>query len=147
MLSGVRCGVKWYRLLPYPEASYRNEYLAKCGKLVYNLFSACLPWWRCREAQGSRITLAPYARDELRGARGVYVEERGILLYSDGLVEAHDSKGEMFGFPRLRALIAEHGENRLLGVLLLDELNSFVAEGWEDEDVTLLTLEHFPIRS
>jgi serine phosphatase RsbU (regulator of sigma subunit) len=26
------------------------------------------------------------------------------LLYSDGLVEAHDPKGEMFGFPRLRAL-------------------------------------------
>jgi serine phosphatase RsbU (regulator of sigma subunit) len=24
------------------------------------------------------------------------------LLYSDGLVEAHDPMGEMFGFPRLR---------------------------------------------
>ena len=23
------------------------------------------------------------------------------LLYSDGLVEAHDPEGEMFGFPRL----------------------------------------------
>ena len=28
------------------------------------------------------------------------------LLYSDGLVEAHDPKGEMFGFHRLRALVA-----------------------------------------
>src|SRR5215204_3220880 len=27
------------------------------------------------------------------------------LLYSDGLVEAHDPKGEMFGFPKLQALI------------------------------------------
>jgi serine phosphatase RsbU (regulator of sigma subunit) len=26
------------------------------------------------------------------------------LFYSDGLVEAHDPEGEMFGFPRLRAL-------------------------------------------
>src|SRR5215204_1477901 len=34
------------------------------------------------------------------------------LLYSDGLVEAHDPEGEMFGFPRLRALVAEHGEQR-----------------------------------
>src|SRR5918998_759249 len=32
------------------------------------------------------------------------------LFYSDGLVEAHDSMGEMFGSPRLRALVAEHGE-------------------------------------
>src|SRR5215217_7766086 len=28
----------------------------------------------------------------------------GVLFYSDGLVEAHDAKGEMFGFPRLRDL-------------------------------------------
>ena len=28
-----------------------------------------------------------------------------LLLYSDGLVEAHDPSGEMFGFPRLRELM------------------------------------------
>jgi serine phosphatase RsbU (regulator of sigma subunit) len=37
------------------------------------------------------------------------------LFYSDGLVEAHDPKGEMFGFPRLQALIAEHAEEAALG--------------------------------
>src|SRR5215211_2417163 len=65
----------------------------------------------------------------------------GVLFYSDGLVEAHDPKGEMFGFPRLRALLAEHGEQRSLGDFLLEELYSFVGEGWEQEDdITLLTL-------
>jgi serine phosphatase RsbU (regulator of sigma subunit) len=63
------------------------------------------------------------------------------LLYSDGLVEAHDPKGEMFGFPKLRALIAQHGEERALGDFLLEELYTFVGEGWEQEDdITLLTL-------
>jgi serine phosphatase RsbU (regulator of sigma subunit)/predicted ester cyclase len=63
------------------------------------------------------------------------------LLYSDGLVEAHDPEGEMFGFPRLRALVAEHGEERALGDFLLEQLHSFVGEGWEQEDdITLLTL-------
>jgi predicted ester cyclase len=63
------------------------------------------------------------------------------IFYSDGLVEAHDPTGEMFGFPRLRALIAEHGEERSLGDFLLEELYSFVGEGWEQEDdITLLTL-------
>src|ERR671912_369713 len=38
-----------------------------------------------------------------------------VLLYSDGLVEAHDPKGEMFGFPRVRAQVAERGEERWLG--------------------------------
>jgi serine phosphatase RsbU (regulator of sigma subunit) len=66
------------------------------------------------------------------------------LFYSDGLVEAHDSQGEMFGFPRLRALIAEHGEERSLGDSLLEELYSFVGDGWEQEDdITLLTLRRF----
>jgi serine phosphatase RsbU (regulator of sigma subunit) len=63
------------------------------------------------------------------------------FLYSDGLVEAHNPKGEMFGFPRLRALITEHGEKRSLGDSLLEELYYFVGEGWKQEDdITLLTL-------
>jgi serine phosphatase RsbU (regulator of sigma subunit)/predicted ester cyclase len=67
-----------------------------------------------------------------------------VLFHSDGLVEAHNPKGEMFGFPRLRALVAEHGEERSLRNLLLEELYAFVGEGWEQEDdITLLTLRRF----
>jgi serine phosphatase RsbU (regulator of sigma subunit) len=63
------------------------------------------------------------------------------LFYSDGLVEAHDPKGEMFGFPRLRALVAEHGGERSLRNFLFEELYSFVGEHWEQEDdITLVTL-------
>jgi hypothetical protein len=53
----------------------------------------------------------------------------------------------MFGFPRVRALVAEHGEERTLGNLLLEELYSFVGEGWEQEDdITLLTLRRSSAR-
>jgi serine phosphatase RsbU (regulator of sigma subunit) len=80
---------------------------------------------------------------------GVGYEEKETVLeageaaffYSDGLVEAHDPKGEMFGFPRLRALISDHSEQEPLGDFLLEELYSFVGEDWEQEDdITLLTL-------
>jgi PAS domain S-box-containing protein len=65
-----------------------------------------------------------------------------VLFYSDGLVEAHDPEGQMFGFPRLRALVAEHDdEERSLVDFLLDELYSFTGEGWDQEDdITLVTL-------
>jgi len=69
-------------------------------------------------------------------------EGESVLFYSDGLVEAHDPQGEMFGFPRLQGLVAEHGEDeRPLGDFLMEELHFFVGEGWEQEDdITLLTL-------
>jgi hypothetical protein len=44
--------------------------------------------------------------------------------------------------------VAEHGEERSLGNLLLEELYSFVGEGWEQEDdITLLTIERSELRS
>jgi serine phosphatase RsbU (regulator of sigma subunit) len=63
------------------------------------------------------------------------------LFYSDGLVEAHNPEGEMFGFPRLRALVAEHTEGEPLVDFLMDELYSFTGQRWEQEDdITLVTL-------
>jgi len=70
------------------------------------------------------------------------------LFYSDGLVEAHDPQRDLFGFPRLRGLVAEHGKERSLGETLLEELYSFTGEGWEQEDdITLLTLRRSAARS
>jgi serine phosphatase RsbU (regulator of sigma subunit) len=95
----------------------------------------------CEElrARGMPLGLMPgmsYEQKEIVLERG-----ESAIFYSDGLVEAHDPKGEMFGFPRLRELVAKHGEERSLGNFLLEELYSFVGEGWEQEDdITLLTL-------
>jgi serine phosphatase RsbU (regulator of sigma subunit) len=135
------------------------------ARIPPNMFVTC--FYAILEPESGRLTYAnaghdlPYLHrngdaEELR-ARGMplglmpgrgYEEKKTILeageralFYSDGLVEAHDPKGEMFGFPRLRALIAQHGEERSLGNLLLEELYSFVGEDWEQEDdITLLTL-------
>jgi serine phosphatase RsbU (regulator of sigma subunit)/predicted ester cyclase len=70
-----------------------------------------------------------------------------VLFYSDGLVEAHDPKGEMFGFPRLKRLVAGcrgggSGGGEELVAAVLEELYSFTGDGWEQEDdITLVTLE------
>jgi serine phosphatase RsbU (regulator of sigma subunit) len=70
------------------------------------------------------------------------------LFYSDGLVEAHNPEGEMFGFPRVRTLVADHGEEHSLVNSLVEELYTFVGEGWEQEDhITLLTLRRSVTRS
>jgi steroid delta-isomerase-like uncharacterized protein len=93
-------------------------------------------------ARGMPLGLMPgmgYEEDEM-----VLDAGEAALFYSDGLVEAHRPNGEMFGFPRLRALIAEHAEKESLEDALLEELYSFVGEGWKQEDdITLLTLRRF----
>jgi predicted ester cyclase len=69
------------------------------------------------------------------------------LLYTDGLVEAHDPQREMFGFPRLQGLVSKHAEEESLEEALLEELYSFVGEGWEQEDdITLVTLRRAAAR-
>jgi serine phosphatase RsbU (regulator of sigma subunit)/predicted ester cyclase len=135
------------------------------ARIPPNMFVTC--FYAILEPESGSLTYAnaghdlPYLHrngdaEELR-ARGMplglmpgrgYEEKKTILeagenalFYSDGLVEAHDPEGEMFGFPRLRALIAEHAEEGSLGDFLMEELYSFVGEGWEQEDdITLLTL-------
>jgi serine phosphatase RsbU (regulator of sigma subunit)/CHASE1-domain containing sensor protein/anti-sigma regulatory factor (Ser/Thr protein kinase) len=67
-----------------------------------------------------------------------------LLLYSDGLVEAHDPEGDMFGFPRLRKLIMAQsaGSGEELVDFLLAELTRFTGTDSEQEDdITLVTLE------
>ena len=123
------------------------------GRLLYANAGHDLPYLHRRSgdaeelrARGMPLGLMPgmsYEEGEVSLAEG-----NCILFYSDGLVEAHNPKGEMFGFPRLRKLIAEHGEKRSLGDFLMEELHTFVGEGWEQEDdITLLTLERSATRS
>ena len=66
----------------------------------------------------------------------------GLLFYSDGLIEAHNPRHEMFGFPRLQRLLAEQTKGAPLIDVLLSELKGFTGEEWEQEDdVTLLALQ------
>ena len=125
------------------------------GQLVYANAGHDLPYRRKPglgqdaeelRARGMPLGLMP----EMSYEEKEIVLERGesILFYSDGLVEAHDPQREMFGIPRLRALVAEHAEKEALVDTLVKELYFFVGEGWEQEDdITLLTLRRSAARS
>ncbi len=65
-----------------------------------------------------------------------------LLIYSDGLVEAHNPEGEMFGFPRLRQMACGFGSGAELIEHLRGALADFAGPGWEQEDdVTFVTVE------
>jgi serine phosphatase RsbU (regulator of sigma subunit) len=91
-------------------------------------------------ARGMPLGLMPgmtYEEKEIELEAG-----EAALFYSDGLVEAHNPEGEMFGFPRLQTLVAEHAKGKPLVDFLMEELYSFTGERWEQEDdITLVTLQ------
>jgi serine phosphatase RsbU (regulator of sigma subunit)/anti-sigma regulatory factor (Ser/Thr protein kinase) len=64
-----------------------------------------------------------------------------LLFHSDGLAEARNGSGEMFGLPRLRSLITSPWGDDLIEALIAD-LDHFADHPTEvDDDVTLLTVQ------
>jgi serine phosphatase RsbU (regulator of sigma subunit)/anti-sigma regulatory factor (Ser/Thr protein kinase) len=90
-------------------------------------------------ATGMPLGLMPGIRYE--ETEGVIAPGSNVLLYSDGLVEAHDPDQQMYGFPRLReAMTVDDAGSELLD-RLLDTLHVFTGPDWEQEDdITLVTL-------
>jgi serine phosphatase RsbU (regulator of sigma subunit)/anti-sigma regulatory factor (Ser/Thr protein kinase) len=130
-----------------------------------NMFVTCL--YGVLEPETGRLVFAnaghnlPYVRmdggvQELRATGlplgimpGITYDDReatieaghSVLLHSDGLAEAHDPDGEMYGFPRLRGAVASHSGDKGLIDHLLTELDRFTGPHAEQEDdVTLVLL-------
>jgi serine phosphatase RsbU (regulator of sigma subunit) len=86
------------------------------------------------------LGLLPHSHYELaeasvpRGSR--------LLLHSDGLAEAHNREGEMFGLPRIVEAAQRCPVGEDLIEALLTDLDDFTGAEWEQEDdITLVTLE------
>ena len=64
-----------------------------------------------------------------------------MLLHSDGVAEAHDPSGEMFGFPRMHELMAKCVRADEVIDVMMTELDRFSGPGHEQEDdITLVSL-------
>jgi serine phosphatase RsbU (regulator of sigma subunit) len=121
---------------------------SRTGRLQYANAGHDLPYVRRVDgvselrATGMPLGLMPgmsYEQKEITLKPG-----ESVLLYSDGLVEAHSPRREMFGFPRMQGLVGAHPGGATLIDSLLAELEQFTGEEWEQEDdITLLTLQRF----
>lgn len=115
--------------LAYANAGHDVPYLRRAGGEVDELHARGMPLglMASMNYEEKTTTLGP---------------GEGVLLHSDGLVEAHSPEREMFGFPRLAELVGrgERGE-RLLDACLT-ELAAFTGPSWgQEDDITLVSLE------
>ena len=116
------------------------------GRLCYANAGHDLPYLRHEgkvselHATGMPLGLMPgtqYEEKETTLAQG-----DNLLLYSDGLVEAHNPQHAMFSFSYLMALFQEDVAGKELIDFLLNKLVAFTGPDWEQEDdVTLVTLQ------
>jgi anti-sigma regulatory factor (Ser/Thr protein kinase) len=115
------------------------------GRLCFANAGHDLPFHRSADgvhemrATGMPLGLLPgmgYEEKEIALAPG-----DAVFFYSDGLAEAHSPVGEMYGFPRVQALLDGCTAHDDLIACSLDSLRDFTGAGWEQEDdVTLVTL-------
>ena len=68
-----------------------------------------------------------------------------LLLHSDGVVEAHDPDGEMFGFPRLKQCVADYpGGGELIDRVLSDLHGHTGPDAEQEDDITMVVLQRSP---
>jgi serine phosphatase RsbU (regulator of sigma subunit)/anti-sigma regulatory factor (Ser/Thr protein kinase) len=141
-----------------------NETL--CAEIPPNMFVTCL--YGVLDPATGRLRYAnaghnlPIVRDgggevsELRATGmplgllpGMSYEEKeavlapgsSVLLYSDGLTEAHDAQREMFGTPRVRERLATENVADELIADLLGRLDGFTdPDAAQEDDITLVAL-------
>jgi serine phosphatase RsbU (regulator of sigma subunit)/anti-sigma regulatory factor (Ser/Thr protein kinase) len=115
----------------------------KTGGLVFANAGHNLPYVRSEDgvkelhARGMPLGLMPGMDYEEQTA--TLAPGEVMLLHSDGVAEAHDPSGEMFGFPRMQQLMkACTGADQVIDVLMT-ELDRFSGPGHEQEDdITLV---------
>jgi len=119
------------------------------GRMVYANAGHNLPYLKRTDcidelrARGMPLGLMPdssYEENEVTIGAG-----ETVLFTTDGIAEAHDDAGEMFGCPRIIEVVTEfkHGED--LRDILLERLNAFTGAAWEQEDdITMVTLDRLP---
>jgi serine phosphatase RsbU (regulator of sigma subunit)/anti-sigma regulatory factor (Ser/Thr protein kinase) len=79
----------------------------------------------------------PYEEKEMVLAPG-----DSLLLHSDGVVEAHDPQGAMFGFPRLKEAVAQYpGGGELIDRVLADLQAHTGPHAEQEDDITMVTLQ------
>jgi len=116
------------------------------GEFIFANAGHNLPIQRCKgqalelRARGMPLGLMPdmpYEEQE-----GVLKPGESLLLYSDGLIEAHNAHGEMFESPRLIRTIQPIEGGDLQIQTSLRALAEFTGPDWEQEDdVTLVVIE------
>lgn len=119
------------------------------GKLTFANAGHNLPYVRSGgeviELRATGMPLGLMAGMDYEVQTAILQADATMLLSSDGIAEAHNPEGTMFGFERLMALVGSTSSAEALMAAILTDLDRFCSEGHEQEDdVTMVTVRRLP---
>jgi sigma-B regulation protein RsbU (phosphoserine phosphatase) len=106
-----------------------------------------------RRADGRIESLSAVCNLVLGGMPEEYQESSGrlhpgdcLVLYTDGVTEAFNAEGQMFGDERLHALVCQHGDGnaQMLVTQIFDSVIEFAGTAPQSDDITLAVLAWHP---
>jgi serine phosphatase RsbU (regulator of sigma subunit) len=119
------------------------------GKLVYSNAGHNRPLWlraatgEVRELTARGIVLGIFEEVELEEQEIDVAPGDLLLFYTDGVTEATNAEGQLFGEDRLRAVLAEHTTSTAEQVIqaVTGAVKAFVGDTPQSDDMTLFVLK------
>jgi len=104
---------------------------------------------RVEQIKSTHLPLGVLNNKKFKADPALITMEHGerLYLWSDGIHEARDAEGEMFGEERLLATFAKNEKQPLLFDELLGSVKRFVGHGQKSDDLSLIELLMAPLSS
>ncbi len=120
--------------LDFCNAGHNYPYILKAGKYPVQL----------NQTHGTPLGLF----DETKYKSGSMKIEKGdsIVLYTDGIPEAMDMDGNLFGDPKLKKILTSFSRNHSPEKItrkLLDDTRNFEKDAEQSDDITILVLTYY----
>ncbi|HEY1240318.1 MAG TPA: SpoIIE family protein phosphatase [Bryobacteraceae bacterium] len=115
----------------YVNAAHCPPLLVRRGGLLVDL-----------DATTSPVGLLPYA--SFPSARQVLADSEKLVIYTDGVTEAQNLRGEFFGRKRLREIVAAHASESCTAIhnAIQSGVGAFTESAPQSDDITVLVLEY-----
>jgi len=93
-----------------------------------------------KEIRSSHLPLGVLGNEQFDDSMTEHSMEPGdrLFMWSDGIIEARNEQGDMFGEERLKGLFDNPDDSEAIFDAIKESVNTFVGEGERDDDTTLI---------
>jgi anti-sigma regulatory factor (Ser/Thr protein kinase) len=94
----------------------------------------------CVKSQHPPIGVIPNILDDAKLSVKSVIESDHIVIVSDGIIEARNEKGEMYGEERLINSITDGIEHSTISNVVIESINMFCQETPQEDDISLIDM-------